>query len=380
MKFIDEAIKESEKRLEKNKVPKATSEIDEDLIETITIAHPKIFAIGTGGAGNNTITRLNEKGVENLETITINSDAQDLLYSQADKKILIGRETCKGLGAGGKPEIGELCAEESIELIKDELSDANMVFITCGLGGGTGSGSAPVIAKTAKKLGALTIVVVSTPFISEGPQRVKNAVESLKKLKESADSVIVVPNEKLLEVAPNLPIITAYMVSDEILGKSVKGITDLIMKHGATNLDFSDVKSTMSDSGMSMIGMGESESGDRALESVYEALNSPLLDLDISEAQKAIVDIVGSNELTTEEVNKITSTISDYLAPGADIIMGIRVDNELQHTIRTTVIISGVKSQDLLSPAREVPEKQEESIQEPWENFDAVDDFLDDKF
>jgi cell division protein FtsZ len=380
VKFIDEAIKESEKRLEKNKVPQATSEIDEDLIETITIAHPKIFAIGTGGAGNNTITRLNEKGVENLETITINSDAQDLLYSQADKKILIGRETCKGLGAGGKPEIGELCAEESIELIKDELSDANMVFITCGLGGGTGSGSAPVIAKTAKKLGALTIVVVSTPFISEGPQRIKNATESLKKLKESADSVIVVPNEKLLEVAPNLPIITAYMVSDEILGKSVKGITDLIMKHGATNLDFSDVKSTMSDSGMSMIGMGESESGDRALESVYEALNSPLLDLDISEAQKAIVDIVGSNELTTEEVNKITSTISDYLAPGADIIMGIRVDNELQHTIRTTVIISGVKSQDILSPAREVPEKQEESIQEPWESFDAVDDFLDDKF
>ena len=278
--IIDNTIKESEKRRDRKASEERRgydSSIDQELEDIIHRSRAKICVVGTGGGGNNTVSRLTEIGIEGAETISMNTDAQDLFYSVVDKKILIGRSTCGGLGAGGMPEVGEECAEESDEEIKEKLDGADMVFVTCGMGGGTGTGSAPVIAKMAKKIGALTIAVATMPFSAEGLRRRENAEKGLEKLQSAADTVIVIPNDKLLEVAPNLPINKAFMVADELLGRAVKGITELITKPGLVSLDFADIRSIMMGSGMAMIGMGESDSGDRAIESVHEALNSPLL-------------------------------------------------------------------------------------------------------
>ena len=346
MKFIDDAIKESEESIEKNTAPKKTDdELDKELLEIIKGSRAKIIVVGAGGAGNNTISRLTEIGIEGAETICVNTDAQDLFYSQADKKLLLGRQTCGGLGAGGEPTIGEESAEESEEDIRSELEGADMVFVTCGLGGGTGTGSAPVIAKVAKKAGALTVAVATMPFSAEGVKRRENAEIGLEKLQENADTVIVIPNDKLLEVAPNLPLNKAFMASDEILGRAVKGITELITKPGLISLDFADISSIMKGSGMAMIGMGESESGDRAIESVHEALSSPLLDIDISNAKGALINISGSSDLTLQEAEKIVQIVGDSLDDEANIIWGAQIDEELQNMIRTTIVVSGVKSQ-----------------------------------
>ena len=346
MKFIDDAIKESEESVENNNTLPETAEddLDNELIEIIKQSRAKITVVGTGGAGNNTISRLNEIGIEGARTITVNTDAQDLFYSRADKKLLLGRQICGGLGAGGEPAVGEECAEESEEDIREELEGSDMVFVTCGLGGGTGTGSAPIISKISKKAGALTVAVATMPFSAEGVKRRENAEIGLEKLQEASDTVIVIPNDKLLEVAPNLPLNKAFMVSDEILGRAVKGITELITKTGLVSLDFADIRSIMKGSGMAMIGMGESESGDRAIESVHEALSSPLLDIDISNAKGALINISGSSDLTLQESEKIVQIVADKLDPEANIIWGAQIDESLHNIIRTTIVVSGVKS------------------------------------
>lgn len=346
MKFIDDAIKESEESVENNNTLPETAEddLDNELIEIIKQSRAKITVVGTGGAGNNTISRLNEIGIEGARTITVNTDAQDLFYSRADKKLLLGRQICGGLGAGGEPTVGEECAEESEEDIREELEGSDMVFVTCGLGGGTGTGSAPIISKISKKAGALTVAVATMPFSAEGVKRRENAEIGLEKLQEASDTVIVIPNDKLLEVAPNLPLNKAFMVSDEILGRAVKGITELITKTGLVSLDFADIRSIMKGSGMAMIGMGESESGDRAIESVHEALSSPLLDIDISNAKGALINISGSSDLTLQESEKIVQIVADKLDPEANIIWGAQIDESLHNIIRTTIVVSGVKS------------------------------------
>ena len=346
MKFIDDAIKESEESVENNNTPPETAEddLDNELIEIIKQSRAKITVVGTGGAGNNTISRLNEIGIEGARTITVNTDAQDLFYSRADKKLLLGRQICGGLGAGGEPTVGEECAEESEEDIREELEGSDMVFVTCGLGGGTGTGSAPIISKISKKSGALTVAVATMPFSAEGVKRRENAERGLEKLQAASDTVIVIPNDKLLEVAPNLPLNKAFMVSDEILGRAVKGITELITKTGLVSLDFADIRSIMKGSGMAMIGMGESESGDRAIESVHEALSSPLLDIDISNAKGALINISGSSDLTLQESEKIVQIVADKLDPEANIIWGAQIDESLHNIIRTTIVVSGVKS------------------------------------
>ena len=346
MKFIDDAIKESEESVENNNTLPETAEddLDNELIEIIKQSRAKITVVGTGGAGNNTISRLNEIGIEGARTITVNTDAQDLFYSTADKKLLLGRQICGGLGAGGEPTVGEECAEESEEDIREELEGSDMVFVTCGLGGGTGTGSAPIISKISKKSGALTVAVATMPFSAEGVKRRENAERGLEKLQAASDTVIVIPNDKLLEVAPNLPLNKAFMVSDEILGRAVKGITELITKTGLVSLDFADIRSIMKGSGMAMIGMGESESGDRAIESVHEALSSPLLDIDISNAKGALINISGSSDLTLQESEKIVQIVADKLDPEANIIWGAQIDESLHNIIRTTIVVSGVKS------------------------------------
>jgi cell division protein FtsZ len=344
MKFINEAIKESENRIDKKNSLKMNSRIDEELIKIIKDSRAKIFVVGTGGAGNNTISRLNEIGIEGATTMTVNTDAQDLYHSKSENKILLGKQTCGGLGAGGVPEVGEECAEESEDEIRNALDGADMVFVTCGLGGGTGTGSAPVISRLAKKAGALTIAVATMPFSAEGLRRRENAEKGLEKLQGAADTVIVIPNDKLLDVAPNLPLNKAFLVADEILGRAVKGITELITKPGLVSLDFADIRSIMKGSGMAMIGMGESDSGDRALESVHEALNSPLLDLDISDATGALINICGSSDLTLNDSEKIVQIVADELAPDANIIWGTQIDDSLENTVRTTIVVAGVKS------------------------------------
>ena len=347
MKFIDDAIKESEESVENNNssLPEtAEDDLDKELIDIIKQSRAKITVVGTGGAGNNTISRLNEIGIEGARTITVNTDAQDLFYSRADKKLLLGRQICGGLGAGGEPTVGEECAEESEEDIREELEGSDMVFVTCGLGGGTGTGSAPIISKISKKAGALTVAVATMPFSAEGVKRRENAERGLEKLQAASDTVIVIPNDKLLEVAPNLPLNKAFMVSDEILGRAVKGITELITKTGLVSLDFADIRSIMKGSGMAMIGMGESESGDRAIESVHEALSSPLLDIDISNAKGALINISGSSDLTLQESEKIVQIVADKLDPEANIIWGAQIDEDLHNVIRTTIVVSGVKS------------------------------------
>ena len=364
VKFIDDAIKGSEETIENSAPKKSNDDLDEELLKIISESQANIIVVGTGGAGNNTISRLNEIGIEGAKTITVNTDAQDLFYSVSDKKLLLGRQTCGGLGAGGEPTIGEESAEESEEDIREELEGADMVFVTCGLGGGTGTGSAPVISKVAKKAGALTVAVATMPFSAEGVKRRENAEIGLEKLQENADTVIVIPNDKLLEVAPNLPLNKAFMASDEILGRAVKGITELITKPGLISLDFADISSIMKGSGMAMIGMGESESGDRAIESVHEALSSPLLDIDISNAKGALINISGSSDLTLNEAEKIVQIVGDRLDPEANIIWGAQIDEDLQNMIRTTIVVSGVKSQYTIEPKKD-----------DFEEIDIDDDF-----
>jgi cell division protein FtsZ len=379
--IINNTIKESEKRRDKKAVEKHRGydgSIDQELEEIIQRSRAKIYVVGTGGGGNNTVSRLVEIGIEGAETVSINTDAQDLFYSVAEKKVLIGKDTCGGLGAGGLPEIGEESAEESDEEIKESLDGADMVFVTCGLGGGTGTGSAPVIAKMAKKIGALTIAVATMPFSAEGLRRRENAEKGLERLQSAADTVIVIPNDKLLEVAPNLPINKAFMVADELLGRAVKGITELITKPGLVSLDFADIRSIMKGSGMAMIGMGESDSGDRAIESVHEALNSPLLDLDISNAKGALINISGSSDLTLNEAEKVVQIVADELDPDANIIWGTQIQEDLQNTIRTTIVVAGVKSPHIfgmVGEAEYIEEKQKEKVPES-----SLEEFIDGVF
>ncbi|MDO8871015.1 MAG: cell division protein FtsZ [Methanobacteriales archaeon HGW-Methanobacteriales-1] len=378
MKFINDAIKESEKRIDKQRPTRVDTEIDEDLRSIIEESRAKIYVVGAGGAGNNTISRLTEIGIEGAETLAVNTDAQDLFYSESHRKILLGRKTCGGLGAGGVPDVGEECAEESEDDIREELDGADMVFVTCGLGGGTGTGSAPVISKLAKKAGALTIAVATMPFSAEGLRRRENAEKGLEKLQSAADTVIVIPNDKLLEVAPNLPLNKAFMVADELLGRAVLGITELITRPGLVSLDFADIRSIMKGSGMAMIGMGESESGDRALESVHEALNSPLLDLDISNAQGALINISGSSDLTLNEAEKIVQIVADELDPDANIIWGAQIQEDLENVIRTTIVVAGVKSPHIFGTPTEreyVEERERETVKES-----ALEEFIDGVF
>lgn len=385
--LINNTIKESEKRRERSAVEEHrqyNDNIDNDLKEIIQRSRAKICVVGTGGAGNNTVSRLTEIGITGAETISINTDAQDLFYSKADQKLLIGKSTCGGLGAGGIPEIGEESAEENEEQIKNKLEGADMVFVTCGLGGGTGTGSAPVISKLSKKIGALTIAVATMPFSAEGLKRRENAEKGLEKLQNAADTVIVIPNDKLLEVAPNLPINKAFMVADELLGRAVKGITELITKPGLVSLDFADIRSIMVGSGMAMIGMGESDSGDRAIESVHEALNSPLLDLDISNAKGALINISGSSDLTLNEAEKVVQIVADELDPDANIIWGTQIQEDLENIIRTTIVVAGVKSPHIFGIPKEREfieerEKEREKEKETVPEYE-LEEFLDGVF
>lgn len=337
--------------------------IDAELEEMLSKQKTRIKVVGTGGGGNNTINRITEVGIHGAETIGVNTDAQDLLYTTADKKILIGREVTKGLGAGSNPRLGEEAARENEIEIKKALQGADMVFITCGLGGGTGTGSAPVIAETAKKLGALTVGVVTMPFAMEGHVRYENAVMGLEKMEQLVDTLIVIPNDKLLELAPDLPLRTAFKVADEILTNAVKGIAELVTKAGLVNLDFADIRTVMSNGGVALIGVGESDTENRAVESVEKAINNPLLDVDISGATGALINVAGGEDMTLDEARKVVETISERLDEDAKIIWGAQIYKDLENTIRTMLVITGVKSTQIFGHGNTSGDRKKKEIE-----------------
>ena len=323
------------------------SEIDRELEELIKRQHAKVKVFGVGGAGGNTISRMREIGIKGGEFIAVNTDAQDLLYTNADHKILIGKELTMGLGAGSDPKIGEEAAHETEQEIKKKLQGCDMIFVTCGLGGGTGSGAAPVIAQLAKKQGALTIGVVTMPFTIEGRKRIENAEYGLERLESVVDTLIVIPNDKLLEIAPELPLQTAFKVADEILTNAVKGTTELVTKAGLVNLDFADVRAVMTNGGVSLIGMGESDSSNRAQDAVEKALTNPLLDVDVSNAIGALINIIGGNDMSLDEARAIISTVGEQLSSDAKMIWGAQISPDMEKSIRVMIIVTGVKSSQI---------------------------------
>ncbi len=347
------------KQLSEKPLSSKSSDYDDELRSLLESRKTQIKVVGCGGAGNNTITRLSQVGIIGAETIAVNTDAQDLLYTDADKKILIGRELTAGLGAGANPTIGMESAKESKEEIKKALQGADLIFLTCGLGGGTGTGSLPVVADIAQKMGILTIAVVTLPFAMEGKQRMKNARGGLDNLQAVADTLIVVPNDRLLEIVPDVSLSTAFKVADEVLVNAVKGITELVTKPGLVNLDFADVKAVMNQGGLAMIGVGESDSENRAFESIERALNNPLISVDIDGATGALINVVGGPDITVREAQQIVDTVSSKISEDAKIIWGAQVDKALGESVRTLIVLTGVKSEQIFGGSNKTLSKEE---------------------
>src|SRR3989339_27873 len=343
---------------------KELQDIDAELEQLLARQRATIKVVGCGGGGNNTINRMSEVGIVGVETIAINTDAQDLLYTTANKKILIGRELTKGLGAGSEPRLGEEAARENESDIKKALQNCDMIFVTCGLGGGTGTGSAPVVAEVAKKLGALTVGVVTMPFAMEGHRRYENAVVGLEKMEQVVDTLIVIPNDKLLELAPELPLHTAFKVADEILTNSVKGIAELVTKAGLVNLDFADIRAVMKGGGVALIGVGESDTENRAVEAVEKAITNPLLDVDISGANGALINVIGGEDMTLDEARKVVETITEKLDEDARIIWGAQIYKDMEKTIRTMLIVTGVKSSQIFGSSKKATDKKKKEIEQ----------------
>ena len=347
-----------------NYKPKSNEDIDRELEDLLSKHRAKIKVIGVGGGGNNTINRITEIGVAGAETIAINTDAQDLLYTNCDSKILIGREITAGLGAGSIPKIGEEAARENEQDIRKKLQSSDMVFITCGLGGGTGTGAAPVVAEVAKKMGALTVGIVTVPFTMEGQRRYENAMMGLEKLEKFVDTLIVIPNDKLLELAPDLPLQTSFKVADEILTNAVKGIAELVTKAGLVNLDFADIKAVMGEGGVALIGVGESDTENRATEAVEKAISNPLLDVDVTGATGALINVSGGSDMTLSEARRVVEAVSERLDEDARIIWGAQISNDLENTLKVMLIITGVTSPQIFGKRGGPPAQRKKEIED----------------
>jgi len=323
---------------------------DEELQKILQGLKTSIKIVGCGGGGSNTINRLAQAGIIGAELYAANTDAQHLLMTHAPHKLLLGRRVTRGLGAGALPQVGEEAAREAEDELKKAVANADIVFVTCGLGGGTGTGSAPFVAQLAKEAGALTIAICTYPFQAEGAIRMENAEWGLERLRSVADTVIVIPNDKLLELVPKLALNAAFKVADEVLMRSIKGITEIVTRPGLVNLDFNDIKTIMKAGGVAMIGLGESDDDDRAVTAVMEAINSPLIELDISEATAALVNVTGGPNMTVTEAEQVAEVLQSKISPGARIIWGAAIDETLNETVRVMVVITGVKSKHILGP------------------------------
>ena len=316
-----------------------------------------IKVIGVGGAGNNAVNRMIEANVQGVDFLAANTEVQILDTSKAEKKLQLGEKLTKGLGAGAKPEIGEAAAEESKEEIMKALQGADMVFVTAGMGGGTGTGGAPIVAECAKEMGALTVAVVTKPFMFEGTVRMRNANSGIEYLKEKVDTIIIVPNERLLQaVEKKVSIQDAFRMADDVLRQGVQGISDLITVPGVINLDFADVKTIMTDQGEALMGIGTASGENRAVDAAKAAISSPLLERTIDGAKGIIISVTGSDDLGLLEINEAAQIISDAADPDANIIWGTSINPEMGDEVRITVIATGFedvkKKQDYAANAR----------------------------
>ena len=309
-----------------------------------TEASAKIIVVGVGGAGNNAVNRMIDENIGGVEFIGINTDKQALKLCKAPTALQIGEKLTKGLGAGAKPEVGEKAAEENTEELTQALKGADMVFVTCGMGGGTGTGAAPVVAKIAKDMGILTVGVVTKPFKFEAKQRMNNAIGGIEKLKESVDTLIVIPNDKLLEIVDRRTTMPdALKKADEVLQQAVQGITDLINVPGLINLDFADVQTVMKDKGIAHIGIGNAKGDDKAIEAVKQAVTSPLLETTIEGASHVIINISG--DISLIEANEAASYVQELAGESANIIFGAMYDDTVQDEATITVIATGLDAQ-----------------------------------
>jgi cell division protein FtsZ len=325
---------------------KGNSPEDEELKKFVEKAKIKIKVVGCGGAGNNTVSRLMQMGIKNVETIAINTDALDLLYTDANKKILIGKETTRGLGAGADISVGKKAAEEQKDEIKNAIKGADLLFLTAGLGGGSGSGSLPLVAQLAKEMNILTIAIVTLPFLMEGRHRAENARIALEELEQYVDTLIVIQNEKLLEIAPNLTLAEAFRFADQILANAVKGIVDVVMNPGLVNVDFADLKAIIKEGKFGVIGMGESDTEKRAIEAAEKAISHPLLNIEISNGKAALIDIMSDPSITVKESQKVIETVASRLSEDAKIIWGVQIDKNLNGKLKTLVVITGLEKPD----------------------------------
>ena len=337
-----------------------------------------IKVVGVGGGGVNAVNRMIESGLRGVEFVAINTDAQALLMSDADIKLDIGRDLTRGLGAGADPEVGRAAAEAHRDEIEDALRGADMVFITAGEGGGTGTGGAPIVAEVSRSLGALTVAVVTRPFGFEGRRRSVQAEQGIQALRGSVDTLIVIPNQRLLEFAEqNLPIVDAFRLADDILLQGVGGITDLITTPGLINVDFADVKSVMIGAGSAVMGIGRATGENRAVQAAEKAISSPMLEMSVQGARGVLLSVAGPSGMSLHEVNAAATEIAEHCDPDANVIFGATIDDSMGEELRVTVIAagfdgSGEERPRLRSPSVELggppkPERPErpESDEEP---------------
>ena len=335
----------------------------------------QLKVIGVGGAGGNAVNRMIEAGLENVEFISINTDMQALSSSRADVKLQIGEKVTKGLGAGARPEKGQAAAEENIEEVQNLMRGADLVFITAGMGGGTGTGAAPVVAKAAKDMGILTFGVVTKPFFFEGRARMRKAMEGIDKLRGVVDALIVIPNDRVLKVAGDMPANDAFKVADDILRQGVQGISDVITKPSIINCDFEDIRTVMSNSGMAHMGIGVAKGDKGCIEAVKQAVESPLLETTIDGAKGVLIHIVGGNRFTLNEFNEGCMPVQEVVDPDATIIVAMSNEEDMGDTVRATVIATGfgwgeydLSAQPAEKPAEErkpFPPVKEEPKPEP---------------
>ncbi len=325
----------------------------------------QIKVIGVGGGGNNAVNRMIAAGLKGVDFISVNTDAQALELAKSGTKLQIGAKLTKGLGSGGNPEIGRQAAEESKDEIESVLKSSDMVFITAGMGGGTGTGAAPVIAEIAKSLGALTVGVVTRPFTFEGRRRMIQAEEGITSLKEKVDTLIIIPNDKLLQVVDKrTPLVEAFRIADDVLRQGVQGISDLIAIPGLINLDFADVRTIMQETGTALMGVGTASGENSTIDAAKNAIFSPLLETSIEGARSVLINVTGGSGLSLFEANEAAETIINEADPDANIIFGAVIDESLQEEARVTVIATGFEK------AAFSPKKEEPSSEAPINDVD----------
>jgi cell division protein FtsZ len=325
---------------------------DEEIAKIAAQLDVSIKIIGCGGGGTNTISRCVEAGISGAQLCAINTDAKHLLSVHAPRKILIGKNITRGLGAGAIPSVGEAAAKENEREIRDFLTGANIVFVTAGMGGGTGTGSAHFAARLAKEQKALTIGVVTLPFKAEGEVRMENAMDGLERLRRLCDTTIVIPNDKLLELVPKLPVDAAFKVADEVLMQTIRGLTEIITKPGLVNLDYSDIMTVMNEGGVAFVGIGESDESDpedRIEAAIEEALNSPLLgEIDLRESKGALIRVVGGPDMTVSEAQKAAEVVGQRIAKHARLIWGCSIDPSLESSVKILLIVTGAKADSFM--------------------------------